>query len=168
MMQGDFAGNSNITVRQIHFEDWEAYREFYMGLSKPNNFAAFFQDGQDMDDPETYRKFFAALDNPGSSVIFGAYDGEKMVGQTSLYYDRDNVAVFAGSERADAYRGKRIGDMLYEARIKHLRETGFVGQVLTTIRPNNEESHKAAARHGFSRTGEMTQHGHEVLMLDTL
>jgi len=93
------------------------------------------------------------------------FNGDKMIGQTSInYFDEDGkkTALLAGSEIADDYRGHRLVNKFYDARMKYLRENGFDGEITTTIHPDNLSSQKAAARNGFVNTGQLDKHGYFI------
>lgn len=166
-MIDQFDKNAHITVREISRADWEVYRDFYCGMKAPQHFSGFMQN-KDLDDPQTYQELFDWLTgNDETFTLFGMFDGEAMIGQTSLsFIDNEgvNTAYFAGSEITDEYRGQRLVDKLYDVRTEHLRRIGFDGPVMMTISPDNESSHKAAARNGFIKTGALNDHGAEILV----
>jgi RimJ/RimL family protein N-acetyltransferase len=164
-MQKTFEKQANFTTRRIYVRDGDAYSDYFKSLKNPH-FEGYLQD-KNLDDPEVQRAFFDWIDEQ-KLILFGAFDGEKMIGQTGLYFadiNGENVAVFAGSQRRDEYRRMGVGDALYEVRKQYLREAGFTGRVITNIWENNRESQAAAGRHGFAKTGEVSEYGQEVLEL---
>jgi RimJ/RimL family protein N-acetyltransferase len=155
------------SIRHLTRKDWEPYRDFYKALENPSHFTGLTQ-GKNLDDPETYNALFAATIDGPAYVMFGAFHGNKMVGQTSLFFEdtkKGRHAVFAGSERADDYKGKGLGDLFYKTRLQYLAENNFTGRVTTAIRKENKESIAAARRNGFAETGEINEHGYVVLDL---
>lgn len=155
-----------VTVRQITTEDWEAYRDYYKGLANPAHYSGFFE-GQDLDAHETYKNLFDNTINTGFHVMFGLWHDDKMIGQTSITlfdeYDPPR-ALLAGSEIADEYKGQRLVNTLYKARMDYLKEIGFEGEIRTTIRPENTNSQKAALRNGFKNTGRLDEYGYCIFV----
>lgn len=163
-MKAPFDQSSPITARDITRADWEAYRDFYKSLTTPHHFSGFLA-GRDLDDPKTYQALFDWFTQP--FVLFGLWDQDKMIGQTSISFintDKGRTALFAGSEIRDDYRGLRLVDKLYEIRTEYLRRIGFDGPVMLTINPDNDSSHKAAARNGFVKTGARDGYGYDILV----
>lgn len=169
-MREAFDKNSHITVRQIGPDDWADYRDFYTGLRDPHHFSGLLA-GKDMDDPATWQGMFNATTAQDDFVMFGMYDRETMIGQASILLIKKNgqtAALLAGSEIADDYRGQRLVNKLYQARMEYLKNTGFQGEILTTIRPDNTSSRTAAARNGFIDTGRTDEHGYCVYVPEDL
>lgn len=158
----EFDQQAPLTVRRVMPEDWQAYRDYYKGLSKPSHFAGIMA-GKDLDAPETYAALFDHTINTDSFMMFGLWRGDAMIGQSSICFLEDGkTALLAGSEIADAYRGQRLVDHFYSARMQYLKNIGFSGDIRTTIRPDNEPSQKAARRNGFEDTGVLDGHGYKI------
>lgn len=168
-MQAEFGKNAHITIRPIGPDDWADYREFYKGLNDPHHFNGLLA-GKDLDDPATWRDLLSATAARDDFVMFGLYDRNKMIGQTSIQMVNANgktAALLAGSEIADDYRGQRLVDKLYQARMEYLNDAGFAGEILTTIRPENTRSRTAAARNGFIDTGRTDDQGYCIYTPET-
>lgn len=168
-MQAEFGKNSHITIRQIGEHDWADYRDFYKSLSDPHHFSGLLA-GKDWEDPATWQDLLKATAAQDGFVMFGMYDRDKMIGQTSIQMVNSNgktAALLAGSEIADDYRGQRLVDKLYQARREYLNNAGFPGEILTTIRPENTRSRTAAARNGFIDTGRTDDHGYCIYTPET-
>ncbi|MBI1273354.1 MAG: GNAT family N-acetyltransferase [Alphaproteobacteria bacterium] len=157
--------HTHLTVRPITFDDWRAYRDFYKGLDDPHMFKGFLQ-GKNLDDEQTWKDLFQQTIGRQSPpfVMFGLWDGDKLVGQSSIDFTVDNdgrvTALLAGSEIAPQYRGHGLVDKFYQARMKYLED--FNGDIITTIKSDNHASIKAAERNGFVHTGEVDRHGYLV------
>ena len=155
-----------VHVRQLTPQDWQAYRDYYKGLKQPHQFASLLA-GHDLDARETYTNLFDKTIGTGSLVMFGLWQGEKMIGQSSINFieeDGKKIALLAGSEIADDYRGRRLVDRFYQARMQYLRDIKFEGEIMTTIRPENENSIKAAQRNGFVNTATLDRHGYLIFV----
>jgi len=55
-------------------------------------------------------------------------------------------------------------DRFYQARMQYLRDIKFEGEIMTTIRPENENSIKAAQRNGFVNTATLDRHGYLIFV----
>lgn len=164
-MKATFKETSNITIREIGYNDWEVYKAYYKSLSNPRHFSGYLQD-KDIDAPETGKQFFDDAFRDGNFVLFGLFDGDRMIGQTSITFledEKGKFALLAGSEITDAYRGQRLVDIFYQRRINYLKDIGYNERIIMTIHPDNANSHKAAARNGFVKTGEKDKFGYEIL-----
>ncbi len=169
-MKPEFDRNAQLTVRQIGPANWEAYRDFYKGLHDPHHFSGILSE-KDPDAPTTWQALFDATTGTGDFVMFGMFDREQMIGQTSIQFIKNGeqtTALFAGSEMADDRRGQRLVDKLYQARKEYLQATGFQGPVITTIPPGNGASRTAAERNGFKDTGQTDQYGFCVYVPEDL
>lgn len=161
-MRPEFDRNALLTVRPIGPADWESYRDFYKGLRDPHHFSGILS-GKDPDAPATWQALFDATTGTAEFVMFGMFDRNHMIGQTSIQFIRngeETTALFAGSEMADGRRGERLVNKLYQARQEYLHSIGFQGPIITTIPPGNEGSRKAAERNGFADTGRTDEHGY--------
>lgn len=154
----------DITIRQVTAADWQDYRDYYKGLSDPHHFSGFL-NGKDLDARQTYDDLFAATVGTGDMVMFGLWDGDRMIGQSSISFldtPEGKIALLAGSEIADEYRGQRLVDRFYDARMQYIRDSGFEGTIQTTIRPDNISSQKAAGRNGFVNTQVLDSYGYYI------
>lgn len=153
-MKKKFERITDISVRQITSEDWEAYRDYWKGLSDPAHFSGIMTE-RDLDDPQTYSDLFEAIGT--SNVMFGLFDKDRMIGQAGVFFDDLNgetTAMFQGAEIADEYRGFGLSKELYDARMRKLYDRDYDGKIVTSIRPDNEPSLRAAEKSGFRRTNE--------------
>ncbi|MDX2027043.1 MAG: GNAT family protein [Alphaproteobacteria bacterium] len=157
---------AHYTVRLITPDDWCDYRDYYKRLSDPHHFREILE-GQDLDAPETYAKLFSQTIGTNSFVMFGLWHRNKMIGQSSIDFSDTHgrkKALLAGSEIADEYRGRRLVNKFYAARMQYLRDIKFEGDITTTIRPGNHQSIKAAERNGFASTGSLDEHGYLIFV----
>lgn len=156
----------NLTVRQITADDWQAYKDYYKGLAYPHHYDGFLK-GKDLDSRETYQNLLES--DADSWVMFGLWRGDKMIGQTAIWFTsekNEKIAHLAGSEIADEYRGQRLVNHLYKARMDYLAQIGFQGPIEVSIKPDNINSQKAAKRNGFVNTGRVNkEHGTLIFAL---
>ena len=164
-MKKVFGRLSDISIRKITSDDWESYRNYCKGLIAPAHFRGIME-GTDLDSPQTYQNLFNAIGS--HNVMFGLWDKDKMIGQTGIFFeeqDGQSVAMLQGSEIAKEYRGFGLSQTLYEARMNHLKEIGYRGKVITSIRPDNEYSLRAAKKNGFKETGQTV---HDKIILERM
>ena len=169
-MRPEFDRNAQLTVRQIGPADGEAYRDFYKSLRDPHHFSGILE-GRNLDDPATWQALFEATTVTGGFVMFGMFDKDRLIGQTSIQFIRNGeqtTVLFAGSEMADDRRGQRLVDKRYQARKEYLEAIGFEGPIITTIPPDNGPSRAAAERNGFADSGRTDEHGYCIYVPEDL
>ena len=153
-MKSEFSDNSAITLREVTSDDWEAYRDFYKGLSSPILYNGYMQTA-DLDSRETYKKIFndMAIDD-GPTKMLGLWRDGKMIGQFLYFIEDDDdgkpMATVQGLEIADAYKGRGYFKKLTDAVANHMRtELGPDTKILTTIRQDNRASLRIAKFYGM-------------------
>ncbi len=169
-MKPEFDRNAQITVRPIGPDDWQDYRDFYKGLRDPHHYSGILS-GKNPDDPATWQTLFDSTTGTGEFALFGMFDRDQMIGQTSIQFIRnkeETTALFAGSEMADDRRGERLVNKLYQARKEYLEAIGFQGKIVTTIPPGNSGSRAAAERNGFIDSGRTDEHGYYIYVPEDL
>ena len=82
-------------------------------------------------------------------VLFGLFDGEKMIGETSIAFSP--TSTFTGSHILQAYAGKRLANLLYDIRIQYLLQKTKTKSAITHIEPHKYKSAYAATRNGFTQ-----------------
>lgn len=153
-MKEEFAKNSNIVVRPIGTQDWQAYRDYYKGLSNPIVYTGFTK-GADLDDPDTYSKIFDDMAvNSGDTQMLGLWQDDRIIGQFLYFIEHDDqgkpTAIVQGLEIADGYKGRGLFKKLTDSVADHLRsELGRDARVYTTIRQDNATSLKIAKFYGM-------------------
>lgn len=166
-----------ISLRPFRPDEWEAIRAIRLRALKsdPGVFLPSYEDGLAM--PDSYWIDLAAQK---SSRVFGLYDGETLIGLTSVFTDRDDpsgkTAKLAMSYIDRAYRGRKLSRLYYQARIAWARENGF-SRVVVGHREGNEASRAANQAFGFKyfESEEITfgggvravDHRYELFLKDT-
>lgn len=145
----NFNSHSSITCREICGDDWEKYRDYYTSLADPAHYLGLFE-GKNLKDDGTWKDFFNELKEL-DHVIFGLFDGDKMIGQTAIFFNDTDEAILVGSEIHPDYRGRGLSSQLYDIRKRYLNDIDFKGSVEAHIRPDNWPSIAAAERNGFCR-----------------
>ena len=168
---------ANITLRPFRPDEWKAVREIRLRALKndPGVFLPSYEEGLAM--PESYWLDLAAQKN---SRVFGLYDGDSLIGLTSVFTDRDDpsgkTAKLAMSYIDRAYRGRKLSRLYYRARIDWARENGFT-RIVVGHRDGNDASRGANQAFGFKyfESEEITfgggiravDHRYELFLKDT-
>lgn len=170
-MRDSYTKYAGLTIRPIDDRDWDAYKDYYKSLKNPKHYSAYFAD-KDIDAPETKDNFFNDAYKDGNFILFGMWDKNKLIGQTSITFLKNEDtgklhAYFAGSELRDDYRGRGLVDNLYEARKQYIKDVGFKGDVVMTIAQDNAPSQKAALRNGFEKASKQNKYGFDIFILNS-
>ena len=142
-----------VTLRRLGPADWRALRAVRLRAlaDAPGNF--FRSLVEDAAQPDTHWQ--AMLANP-ASAIFGAFDGELIVGLTGAFTDRDDpsgaTAAFGMTWLDPAYRRQGVSQRYYEARIAWARAQGYA-RIEVGHRASNAASGAAMRRAGFRMIG---------------
>lgn len=163
-MKDSYNSYAHLTTRILTGADWDTYKNYYQSLSSPHHYAGYLEE-KDLEDPTVAERFINTILNADDSVIFALFDKEIMVGQSSLFITEEESgprAFLAGSEMADGYRGNRLVNNFYEARMKYLKDINFKGEIMLTIREENLASQKSAARNSFEFSGKLDNNGYQI------
>jgi len=123
-------------------------------------FFAAYADELDLPDEEWRR-----LARGGDFVVFGLFDGERLVGITGAFTHRDDptgrTAVLGMTYLEPDYRGRRVSALMYGARLAWARAQRRFERVVVSHRRANVASGRAIARHGFTPTGVARRRWHD-------
>lgn len=142
---------SAVALRRLEPADWKALRAVRLRAlaDAPGNF--FRSLAEDEAQPEEHWRTMLA--NP-TSALWGAFDGEAIVGLTGAFRDRDDssgqTAAFGMTWLDPAYRGRGVSRLFYEVRIAWARAQGFA-RIEVGHRASNAASAAAMRRAGFVR-----------------
>lgn len=105
----------------------------------------------------TRRRLERNAASDGEAVLFGAFDGDRLVGTTGLVRDdarkrRHRACIVAVYVRGDD-RGRGIGGRLLDAALAHARTLGGVEVVYLSTSSGNEPALRAYASRGFRAWG---------------
>lgn len=142
---------SSYSTRQFNASDWQTYRD--MRLSAINEHRDYFLPTQD-EFSFTEEQWKNRLSSP-LSANFGLYDGEKLIGLTTIYRENENStkALMVSSYIKKEYRGKGLSKFLYEDRIAWARKQKGIKTIELEHRDDNLSSQKAHEKFGFKYTG---------------
>jgi ribosomal protein S18 acetylase RimI-like enzyme len=145
-----------ITIRKLTSDDCEAYRSCRLDALRdsPHSFASSYEEEAQMSNEIIHQKFAA---HPPESAVFGAFDGERIVGLTGIFREERKkrshkmniVSVFVQPE----YRGKKIGSQLMETAIAHARKVNGVERIDLAVESTNTSAKSLYASFGFQSWG---------------
>jgi RimJ/RimL family protein N-acetyltransferase len=145
-----------IDIRKLTPEDTEAYRACRLDALRDSSqaFASSYEEEVQMSD-NTIRGRFA--DHPKESAVFGAFDGERIIGLTGIFREEREkrrhkmtiVSVFVQPE----YRGKKIGARLMEAALNHARSVEGVECIELGVESTNMPARSLYRSFGFKSWG---------------
>lgn len=138
-----------VTLRRLGPDDWQALRTVRLRAlaDAPGNF--FRSLAEDRAQPDAHWQEMLA--SP-TSALWGAFDGETIVGLTGAFRDRDDpsgrTAAFGMTWLDPVWRGRGVSRLYYDARIAWARAQGF-DRIEVGHRACNEPSRRAMLAAGF-------------------
>ena len=144
----------SLTVRKLEETDWKNFKAIRLEALKtyPNVFLSNLAEEREKDD-DYWRSFLT----DSSCALFGAYDGDKIVGLTAIFTwkgdETGQSAILAMSYRKPEYRGRDLGKMFYDARLEWAKNTPQLQKIRVSHREGNAESRGANQRAGFEYVG---------------
>lgn len=145
---------SDISIRALDSAEWEMLRDFRLHALKsaPGAFALSYEECAAW----SLQQWRAGISAP-THQIFGLFDRENLIGITGVVTRREDpsgqTALLVMSYIEPAYRGRGLSDLLYQARLNWIRQSGRFRTVHVSHRASNEASRRANQRHGFVKTG---------------
>ncbi|HEX9956487.1 MAG TPA: GNAT family N-acetyltransferase, partial [Fibrella sp.] len=136
-------------LRQLEATDWQLLREIRLDALKkePTVFGSSLSGESERPDSEWQNRL--ADSNRAYFCLFT--DGGETVGLTAVYGTIDGSAVLVASYIKEAYRGRGLSSLLYNARIGWARANGFK-KAIVSHREDNLISKAANQRAGFRYT----------------
>lgn len=145
MLQKNFERARALSVRKLDLKEWSILRDYHTGLNGRDTVAG---DVPEAVAAEKWKSHMARY------VPFALFDGDKVIGTTSVCFQSSDKASLTGFLITPEYRKQGLADHLYDAGKNHLKEIGFEGRVIVEIQAHNQPSMKAAQRNGFQRVSE--------------
>jgi RimJ/RimL family protein N-acetyltransferase len=138
-----------LTLRRLDAADWRALRAVRLQALADQPGSFFRSLAEDEAEPDDHWR--AMLTRP-TAALWGAFDGDRMVGLTGAFTDRDDpsgmTAAFGMTWLDPAYRGRGVSRLCYEARIGWARARGYA-RIHVGHRASNAASAAAMRRAGF-------------------
>ncbi len=148
----------NITIRKPQINEWEKYKEIRLYSLKefPKGFSSSYEEA--LNDREDDWKFPIAnsLENKGS-VMFCAFDEDKMIGTTVSYWkDRaktGHVANIGGMYVRAEYQNQGIGSKLFEKLLEELKSMNRFRKIKLEVVADNDPAYNLYKKYGFVESG---------------
>ncbi len=141
-----------ITIRPFVPEDWEIFRDIRLQAlrTNPTVYTGSYEESLARS-PEEWRVMLAG----DAGCVFGLFDKTKVIGLTGIFATRENPqnARLVMSFIQPDYRGRRLSELFYKARIDWAIQNTSLKQIVVSHREGNEPSKRAMLRHGFQSTG---------------
>lgn len=141
-MQNDF------NIRALLPEDWKLLRDmrlFALQLN-PDVYYSNYEDTKKISEQEWRKR----LKQEGHGV-FGLFKKQDLIGITGIYRlpDKFNVARLVMSFIHPDYRGQKLSNLLYDARLNWAKEQNGLEIIEVSHRKGNQASQKSIENHGF-------------------
>lgn len=144
-----------MTIRQLTPADATAFREIRLLAlqTESNAFGSSYEEEHE----RTIERFAEWLKRSPDSTVFGAFDGDNIVGTVGLARDgkaktRHKAVIWGMYTRAE-YRGREVGRKLMQAAMAAAREMQDIEQVLLCVAAENVPAKSLYASFGFERFG---------------
>lgn len=153
-MTAGIAMRDQFICRPFDPTEWETYRAIRLeALQKdPHVFGSNYEHEKSQE-PKWWQGW---IESP-TSRCFGLFNDKKIIGCTGIITDTEidlsgKTAVLIASYIQKTYRGARLGDLLYQARLSYAFAHAAWTRIIVSHREDNEASRKTNQRHGFVRT----------------
>ena len=142
-----------VNVRALDVSDWQAFKAIRLEAVRLHEGLYLANYERDKDKPDEFWQEHLVHDN---KRIFGLFNGDTLIGIGSIFTWRDDpsgkTAVLAMGYIREAYRGRKLSRLLYQARIDWARGSGLFERIVVSHRAGNEPSRRANKAFGFVYT----------------
>jgi len=138
-------------IHRFTIDDWQVFKA--IRLEALQNEPHFLGGEYIVESAMTDEEWKARLADPHTQAYWALYDGDKCVGLTgAVFYKEDPEAiVFIASYLPQAYRGRNLSALYYQARIAWAKNEGYkVARI--SHRAGNDASRGANQKFGFRYT----------------
>jgi RimJ/RimL family protein N-acetyltransferase len=139
---------AGFTCRLLGEEEWKTYRAIRLATLADSGDYDRLAEERRLDESH----WRAEVTDPANKK-FGLFCGEKIIGMTTISLSEkprpDHGCEFTGSYILQGYRDRKLGNLLYEARLSYLRDRGDIRKALTKVFNENGPSQRVAERNGF-------------------
>jgi RimJ/RimL family protein N-acetyltransferase len=139
-----------ITIRPLEPSDWKIVKN--MRLRALQAHPGVFSGIYDVEKLSSDQKWKETLSG-GDKCVFGLFEDKILIGITGLFTWREDPSgqsgVMAYSYIEPAYRGQRLTQLMYKARIDWAIHHKYFKRLVIAHREGNEPSRRAMIAHGF-------------------
>jgi RimJ/RimL family protein N-acetyltransferase len=137
------------SCRPLSGEDWMIYRTIRLALWEDSHEVE--RKAEDEARGPAYWQQ-EATNSPYKNFVL--FDGSHPIGMTMISFSESLVpsaCEFTGSHILKSYQGRKLGDLLHQARKDYLRATNGPAKILTEIWPAAARSRAVVERNGFTK-----------------
>lgn len=147
--------DTDIHIRTLQPEEWKIFRDMRLHALKtePGVYGSTHQNAANESD-ESWKSLLTSQ----KTVIFGLFDGQKLIGITGAFPSWGDPAhcFFGMSYILPPYRGQKLSHKLFKARIEWAKSHPDYKKIVICHRDSNTLSALTIQRFGFTRTGTKT------------
>lgn len=151
---------AGLALRELVAADWQALRELRLQALRNAPGMYFSNYAAEVGHPDTH--WIALATGDEEHQLFGLFDGERLVGITAVFVDRDDpsghTAALGMSYVSPDCRGCGHGAMLYDARLAWARARPQFARAVVGHRRSNVASRRLIERFGFRWTRDKPYH----------
>jgi RimJ/RimL family protein N-acetyltransferase len=144
----------NFSIRPLEKGEWELLRK--IRLEALQSHSGVYGSTYAREKEYTPTEWQDWLSQKGKCT-FGLFDGDKLIGLTGIYTDRNDpdgkTAVLAASYIKPEYRGRGLSGLLYKTRLDWVRTQPQFEKIVVSHRADNEASRRANQAFGFRPVG---------------
>lgn len=139
-------------VRKLEAADWAAYKALRLEALclHEDVYGTSYQEMRDRPDSE-----WEDIVSKDNAAFFGLFDGDTIVGIGGIFTQdaASRTGMLIGGYIREAYRGRGLSRLLYQARIDWAKESGLFDRLVIGHREGNEASRRANHAFGFQPIG---------------
>lgn len=142
-------------MRPLQRPDWQRLKEIRLHALRTEPGVFFSAYGPEAAAGDEHWQSLIEPDE--GRCIFGAFDGDELVGITGVFTDRNDpsgtTAALGMTYLLPAYRGRGLSALYFDTRVRWARARPQFVRIAVSHRRSNEASGRAIERYGFARTG---------------
>ncbi len=153
--------NQTLDLRELTADDWAALRDLRLHALR-SELGLFFKH-PDEEAERTDEEWRALARGDDTHQLFGLFEGERLVGMTGIFTDRDldpsgRTAGFGMSYILPEFRGRGLAARFYEARLAWVRARPRFERVTVGHRRSNDASRRSIEKFGFRYVESIPHH----------
>jgi RimJ/RimL family protein N-acetyltransferase len=149
-----------LVMRELVAADWRALRDLRLHALRTEPGVFFSSYEAEAGHPDA--QWLALASGDEQHQLFGLFDGDRLVGMTAVFVDRDDPsgrsAALGMSYISPEYRGRGFAAMFYEARLAWARDHPHFARAVVGHRRSNVASRRMIERFGFRWTRDKPHH----------
>jgi RimJ/RimL family protein N-acetyltransferase len=149
-----------LALRELVAADWRALRDVRLHALRTE--VGLFFSTYEAEASHSDAQWLTLASGDEQHQLFGLFDGDRLVGMTGVFVDRDDpsghTAALGMSYIRPEYRGRGFAAMFYEARLAWARARPHFARAVVGHRRSNTASRRLIERFGFRWTRTRLNH----------